>query len=87
MYTSFGSSTNSEVPRSGRTFTRFMFAGTKRECTYSLNFIICTVPTVTSGRRRKRLNRLIRNRRPKRSLIISRVGSRPRTMRSWLVKS
>ena len=38
----------------------------------------------TSGARRSMLNRLVRNRRANRSLIISSVGIRPRTMRTWL---
>jgi len=43
--------------------------------------------TDSSAERRSRLNRPMRHVRTKRSLIISSVGSRPRTMRSWLAKS
>ena len=67
--------------------TRFMFAGMNRPWTYSEYFNSCTLPTEISGERRSRLNRLTRRLRANRSLTISSVGMRPRTMRSWLVKS
>ena len=61
--------------------------GTYSECRYSLNLMVSMPRTDSSAERRNRLNRPIRQVRTKRSLIISSVGSRPRTMRSWLAKS
>src|SRR6185503_2826496 len=56
-------------------------------CTYSLNFLTSTGCTAISGERRSRLYRLTRKSRAKRSLIISSVGMRPRTMRIALMRS
>ena len=49
----------------------------------------CTLmpPIETSGLLRMKLNRPMRMLRAKRSLMISIVGMRPRTMRSWLARS
>src|SRR5690606_35146582 len=76
------SSTTSAVPRSGRIRTRFKLVGTCSPCTYSLNLSILIGATATSGPRRSILKRLVRKRRAKRSLIISSVGMRPRTIRT-----
>ena len=52
----------------------------------SLYFCTRTGPTEISGLRRMKLNRPMRRRRAKRSLMSSSVGMRPRTMRSWLAE-
>src|SRR5581483_2867510 len=75
------------VPRKGFIFTMLRLVGTCRLCTYSANFFTWMGATAISGERRSRLYRLTRNRRAKRSLIISSVGMRPRTMRISLPKS
>ena len=53
--TSFGSSTNSAVPRSGLILTRLRLMGSASECVYSLNFFMVTCPTDSSTVRRSRL--------------------------------
>src|SRR5688572_19511444 len=85
--TSFGSSTNSAVPRSGLILQRLRLMGSASECVYSLNFFMETWPTASSTVLRSRPNRLTRNWRAKRSLTISSVGMRPRTMRISRLKS
>src|SRR6478672_7604604 len=82
-----GSNTTSAVPRSGFIFTRLRLFGTCSECMYSPKRIRSMPRTDRSAERRSRLNRPMRQVRAKRSLIISSVGSLPRTMRSWLAKS
>src|SRR5690606_1076310 len=85
--TSFGSNTIRPVPRSGLNRIRLRLVGTYSECMYSPNLTRSMPRTDRSAERRIRLNRPIRHRRTKRSLTISRVGMRPRMMRSWLAKS
>src|SRR5688572_3748222 len=85
--TSFGSSTNSAVPRSGLILQRLRLMGSASECVYSLNFFMETWPTASSTDLRSRPYRLTRNWRAKRSLTISSVGMRPRTMRISRLKS
>ncbi|CSC78918.1 Uncharacterised protein [Vibrio cholerae] len=75
------------VPLSGRKRTMFKLVGTYKVFWYSPNFIICTPLIDTSAVLRSMLNRLMRRWRAKRSLISSRVGIRPRTIRSWEEKS
>ena len=58
--------------------------GTTRSRRKALYFCTWTAPTEISGLRRIMLNRPSRRLREKRSLTISIVGMRPRTMRSWL---
>jgi hypothetical protein len=58
--------------------------GTTSSRRKALYFCTCTAPTEISGLRRMKLNRPRRRLRENRSLTISMVGMRPRTMRSWL---
>jgi hypothetical protein len=80
--TRFGSNTNSDVPRNGFTWTRFRLVGIGRLRVNSLYFCTFTGPTEISAERRMKLKMPTRNRRAKRSLMISRPGIRPRTIRS-----
>src|SRR5579859_7143446 len=82
-----GSITTSAVPRSGLMRTRLRLLGTARPCTYSANLSIFTPSTDTSQVLRSTPKTALRKKRAKRSLTISRVGRRPRTMRSCCVKS
>ena len=86
-YTNFGLQTSNAEPRSGLILITLRFDGISKVWTYSPNFNICTPSTEITGDRRNKVNSLIRKLRAKRSLIISSVGMRPRTMRSWLPKS
>src|SRR5262245_23485762 len=82
--TRLGSNTNRHEPRSGFICTTFRLVGTTRLRMNSENLTIFTGATEISGLRRMKLKRPIRKRRAKRSLMISSVGMRPRTMRSCL---
>src|SRR5690606_8925141 len=85
--TSFGSNTIRPMPRSGLKRIRLRLVGTYSECMYSPNLTRSIPRTDRSAERRIRLNRPMRQSRTKRSLTISRVGIRPRMIRSWLAKS
>ena len=61
-----------------------MLVGTAMSRTNAEYLITRTGPTEISGLRRMKLNSPIRKLRANRSLMISIVGIRPRTMRSWL---
>ncbi|MNL84679.1 hypothetical protein D3C87_2127230 [compost metagenome] len=74
------------MPRSGFMCTRLRLVGTTRLRMNSEYLDTRTEPTDTSALRRRKLNRPTRSRRAKRSLIISRVGIRPRTMRSCVAR-
>ena len=63
------------------------FVGTTTSRRNSLNFCTRTPSISTSAVRRIRPNRPTRTLRANRSLMISIVGMRPRTMRSWLARS
>ena len=81
-----GSNTISAVPRSGFMWIRFRLVGTTRLRMNSLYFDTRTEPTETSALRRRKLNRPTRKYRAKRSLMISSVGMRPRTIRSCVAR-
>ena len=85
--TRLGSHTIRPEPRSGRTETMLKLVGTtisRRKAEY-----FCTLmPLIeTSGLLRMKLNSPMRMLRAKRSPMISIVGMRPRTIRSWLARS
>ena len=85
--TSVGSQITSPEPRSGRTLMTLKLVGTTTSRRNSLNFCTRTPSISTSALRRIRPNRPTRTLRAKRSLTISIVGIRPRTIRSWLARS
>lgn len=78
---------NTPIPLSGFMCTMVRLVGTNRLCTHSPYLTMRTPSMEISTVRRNMLTRRMRKARAKRSLIISSVGRRPRTMRSWLVKS
>ena len=61
--------------------------GTTSSRRKALYFCTCSVPIATSGLLRMKLNRPARMFLAKRSLMISSVGMRSRTIRSWLTRS
>ena len=85
--TSVGSQTIRPEPRSGCTLTMLKLVGTTISRRKALYFCTLMPPIETSGLLRMKLNRPMRMLRAKRSLMISIVGMRPRTMRSWLARS
>ena len=82
--TSDGSHTISPLPRSGLTLTMLKLVGTTISRKNALYLRTLAPPMDTSGLLRTRLNSPSRMLRAKRSPMISIVGMRPRTMRSWL---
>ena len=82
--TSDGSITNRQWPRSGGIITMLRLVGTSRPPRNWLNLLTRIGPALTSGVRRMKLKIPSRSIRAKRSLMISSVGMRPRTMRSCL---
>src|SRR5215471_7146058 len=84
--TRVGSKMKSAVPRSGFACTRLRLVGTTRLRMNSLYLTTRTGPTEISALRRVKLKRPMRRSRAKRSLMISSVGMRPRTMRSCVAR-
>src|SRR5690349_17252480 len=84
--TSAGSITSTALPRSGFAWMMLRLVGTARLRRNSLYLITLTGPIVMSGLRRMKLKSPMRSRRAKRSLMISSVGMRPRTMRSCVAR-
>src|SRR6185436_9608502 len=72
--------------RRGFACTRLRFVGTTRLRMNSLYLTTRTGPTEISALRRMKLKRPMRSSLAKRSLMISSVGIRPRTMRSWVAR-
>jgi hypothetical protein len=85
--TMLGSQTIRPEPRSGRTCMMLKLVGTTISRRKALYFCTLMPPMETSGLLRIMLNSPTRMLRAKRSLMISMVGMRPRTMRSWLARS
>ena len=84
--TRFGSHTISPEPRRGLTLTMLKLVGTTISRRKALYFCTLMLPIATSGLFLMRLKMPMRMLRAKRSLMISIVGMRPRTMRSWLAR-
>ena len=63
-----------------------MLVGTGSVLRNSPNFIMSVETMLTSTTLRSAVERMSRNKRQNRSLMISRVGIRPRMIRSWLVQ-
>ena len=87
LKTSLDSNTKMACPRKGSILKMCRLVGTGKERMNSPNLTMSTLVVVTSTILRRALDRVVRNKRAKRSLMISRVGMRPLMMRSWLVRS
>jgi len=83
----FDSTTKIALPLSGSIRKMCRLVGTGSVLRNSPNFIISTDRALTPTTLRSSDERLIRNRRANFSVVISKVGIRPRMIRSWLVRS
>ena len=81
-----GSQITSPWPRNGLTWTMLKLVGTAISRRNAEYFITLTPPSETSGLFLRKLKRPRRMLRAKRSITISIVGMRPRTMRSWFAR-